>query len=201
MTFNETRMLCQNADKKEMQLSSWNFWYFRYAKNRISIFLKYWYLSKISIYRISLVVTQHHHANGLLLALLIIYHALYDLSIWLKGLFSLARGYYRQIFTFPLPDQPKPSPLLFTVLCQTILLINGDPLGGKGLTPGIVTKNWRFVIEICKFILMIKYEPTHPPWLAIHSALVSEMNLELNSTRYSNCSSVDSSSRASSRAK
>ena len=45
------------AEKKEIKLSSSNFRYFRYAKNRISIFLKYRYLSKISIYRISLVPT------------------------------------------------------------------------------------------------------------------------------------------------
>ena len=45
------------AEKKEIKLSSSNFRYFRYAKNRISIFLKYRYLSKISIYRISLTVS------------------------------------------------------------------------------------------------------------------------------------------------
>ena len=32
------------------------------------------------------------------------------------------------------PRPAKPSPLLFySVSCQTILLINGEPLGGKGL--------------------------------------------------------------------
>ena len=45
------------AEKKEIKLSSSNFRYFRYAKYRISIFLKYRYLSKISIYRISLLLT------------------------------------------------------------------------------------------------------------------------------------------------
>ena len=38
------------------------------------------------------------------------------------------------ISTFPLPDRPKPAPLLFyCVYYQTILLVNGEPLGGKGL--------------------------------------------------------------------
>ena len=36
--------------------------------------------------------------------------------------------------TLSLPDWPKPSTLLFySVLHQTILLVKGEPLGGKGL--------------------------------------------------------------------
>ena len=37
--------------------------------------------------------------------------------------------------TLSLQDRPKPSTLLFySVLHQTILLVKGEPLGGKGLT-------------------------------------------------------------------
>ena len=37
--------------------------------------------------------------------------------------------------SFSLPDRPKPSLLLFyAVERQMILLVNGEPLGGKGLT-------------------------------------------------------------------
>ena len=35
------------AEKKGIKLADYDFRYFRYAKNRISIFLKYRYLSKI----------------------------------------------------------------------------------------------------------------------------------------------------------
>ena len=41
--------------------------------------------------------------------------------------------------TFPLSDRPKPSPLLFySVRHQAILLINGEPLGGTGLSKKLV---------------------------------------------------------------
>ena len=43
--------------------------------------------------------------------------------------------HYSSTLTLPLPDRPKLSTLLFySVLHQTILLVKGEPLGGKGLT-------------------------------------------------------------------
>ena len=56
------------------------------------------------------------------------------IAILKLGTIKISKGKAFNKLTFPLPDYLKPSPLLFySVLCQTILLVNGEPLGGKGL--------------------------------------------------------------------
>ena len=55
------------------------------------------------------------------------------------------------ILTLSLLDRLKTDPLLFySVKCQTILLVKGEPLGGKGLTG-----------PICSF-LVLNYWPPRP---------------------------------------
>ena len=59
--------------------------------------------------------------------------------------------HYSSTLTLPLPDRPKLSTLLFySVLHQTILLVKGEPLGGKGLTgPHLVVVEATVQVDLC----------------------------------------------------
>ena len=76
-------------------------------------------------------------------------------------------SYSKLFLTLSLLDQPKPATLLFyPVKCQMILLIKGEPLGGKWLTiilslqvqsleSNIVTWYYQKILEVQAMFLII----------------------------------------------